>query len=143
MRGVSGMLVGAPLAYELGKPIVIVRKSDGSHSGHSVEGPTCVGRYAIIDDLVDSGDTLREIVAKVKEHDADARCVSVMLYAHWVSIQWEPDAARARAKVTDALRTPDMHAVIMHAGSMARITTAKLEMKARRRRQDRERAEGL
>lgn len=138
VRGVSGMLVGAPLAYATGKPILVVRKDDGSHSSNRVEGPTFAGTYVIIDDLVDSGDTLREIVVRVKDHDPAARCASVMLYAHYTSITCASSRPRALERVREALDDDRAHIVIMHADAMCRIATRKLESQARARQRDRE-----
>lgn len=61
VRGVSGMVIGSPVAYKLKVPLVIVRKADGNHSGQSVEGYSKFTGYVIIDDLVASGDTIQTI----------------------------------------------------------------------------------
>jgi len=70
-RGVSGMLVAVPLSIMMGKPLIIVRKekSDNwkertTHSKYDIEFGimgTAV-TYIIVDDLIDTGDTIRAII---------------------------------------------------------------------------------
>lgn len=79
--GVSGALVGAPVALRLGKyPIVVRKPSDGSHSQYEVEGVTGEFRYAIVDDFIASGSTIRRIIDQVKMHREQAECVAVFLW---------------------------------------------------------------
>jgi adenine/guanine phosphoribosyltransferase-like PRPP-binding protein len=63
--GVSGIMFGSPLALMMNKNIAVVRKtSDKRHSTHKVE-LSCtlseVGRFIVVDDLIDSGKTLKKI----------------------------------------------------------------------------------
>jgi adenine/guanine phosphoribosyltransferase-like PRPP-binding protein len=59
--GLSGALVAPLLAREFGKTFLIVRKdSDGSHSGNLCEGELG-GSWVFVDDLIDSGSTLRRV----------------------------------------------------------------------------------
>ena len=80
VRGVSGMLVGSPVAYRMKLPLVVVRKSDGNHSGQSVEGYTYVKNYVVIDDFVSSGDTINEIRAKMQGYNS-AKMTGLVVYA--------------------------------------------------------------
>lgn len=97
--GVSGMLIGVPVADKLGKPLIVVRKGDVSHSGLRVEG-SLEGRYIIIDDLVCTGSTILTIVSSIKtQHNQYAECVGIYLYwgrvysTNWAAIEIMGDEA--------------------------------------------------
>lgn len=80
-RGVSGCLFGIPLAHKLGKNMIVVRKGENNHSGRLCEGHSGVKRYIIVDDLVDTGKTVRYIVGAVKAFaDKPAVCIGVFCY---------------------------------------------------------------
>lgn len=81
VTGVSGQMFGGPLAYTLKKPIIVVRKKkDNSHSLHSLEGVIYCKRYFIVDDLIDTGKTIKNILGKMKEQRPLAECCGVYLY---------------------------------------------------------------
>lgn len=91
VRGISGVLLGSPLAIKLNKNLCVVRKSDGSHSSNKIEsGLTCQGRYLIVDDLIETGATVKAIVSGIKENDYDnkyfgdkqSRCVGIYLFRY-------------------------------------------------------------
>jgi orotate phosphoribosyltransferase len=69
VSGMSGVVVGAPAALRLHKPLVIVRKDDdsnGHHAGGSFIGFDSVkGRYVIVDDFTSSGRTLEYIINRI------------------------------------------------------------------------------
>lgn len=70
VRGLSGTLVGLPLALRLKVHFAFVRKgNDTSHSLSGIEGPRELGRFVIIDDFVSSGGTLGAIMKAVEDHD--------------------------------------------------------------------------
>jgi adenine/guanine phosphoribosyltransferase-like PRPP-binding protein len=63
--GVSGIMFASPLALMMNKNIAVVRKaSDKRHSKHKIE-LSCdmdhIGRYIVVDDMIDSGKTLKRI----------------------------------------------------------------------------------
>jgi hypoxanthine phosphoribosyltransferase len=64
-RGVSGLLVGPSVAIALGVPFIVVRKEgENSHASFNIERGLPIGLvndYIIIDDLISSGDTVKEI----------------------------------------------------------------------------------
>ena len=64
VRGVSGLVFGAPLAYVMDKHLTVVRKKDGSHSCYAVEGylPGPLERWVIVDDLISTGATIEYIL---------------------------------------------------------------------------------
>lgn len=94
VTGVSGALVGMPIAMALGKRLVVVRKKRGEearHSYHDVEGLfardsseedfTMVydqWRIAIVDDLIDAGDTIDRMWTQLT--NCNQKVVSVFLY---------------------------------------------------------------
>ena len=82
-RGMSGALPAIPLALRLKKEFIFVRKDfevgTGSHSYRQVEGHKTVERYVIIDDLICSGKTLKEIVKHIHTFAPKAKCIGVFL----------------------------------------------------------------
>jgi adenine/guanine phosphoribosyltransferase-like PRPP-binding protein len=64
VTGVSGILVGAPVALALGKPIVIVRKPyDDHHNSESVVNQHRAGkRYLFLDDFIGLGRTRERVI---------------------------------------------------------------------------------
>jgi adenine/guanine phosphoribosyltransferase-like PRPP-binding protein len=88
VRGISGAVMGGIVSSITGIPLVIVRK-EKSHSGYDVEyddylldeeKPT---NYVIIDDLINSGDTMKEIVKAIKSktHFEKANLKKIYLYS--------------------------------------------------------------
>lgn len=76
-RGVSGALIAPIVADKLGKGLVIVRKKkENSHSYQETEGYVRSEKYIIIDDIMDSGTTIKEIVKNLS-----SKCVGCFLYA--------------------------------------------------------------
>jgi adenine/guanine phosphoribosyltransferase-like PRPP-binding protein len=80
--GVSGMLFLPALSNRLKVPFAIVRKDDSSHSSREVEfsSSKLVLDYIIIDDLIDSGDTVRNIQEKMSEFCLSSKARAVFLY---------------------------------------------------------------
>lgn len=85
--GLSGALVVPTLARELDKHWAIVRKEDGSHSDNMIEG--AVGRrWLFVDDFVDSGATVRRVIATMTDeldyymrtHGFVTACVGIWEY---------------------------------------------------------------
>lgn len=74
--GMSGCLIGPPVAMALGKEVIMVRKPDTStHSGYEVEGDYNAKRYIIIDDFRQTGETENRIVHAIKRDIPDAEYV--------------------------------------------------------------------
>jgi adenine/guanine phosphoribosyltransferase-like PRPP-binding protein len=68
MRGISGCIPGSILAYKLNKSIAIIRKPksvESTHSRYETEGNRDCRTYLIVDDLVDTGQTIRDIILKM------------------------------------------------------------------------------
>jgi adenine/guanine phosphoribosyltransferase-like PRPP-binding protein len=80
-RGMSGALVVPEVAAKINKPMLMIRKSDGHHSSWSVEGNTNLKSYIIIDDLIASGATVKNILEGV-EGSANyvTDCKAIFLY---------------------------------------------------------------
>jgi orotate phosphoribosyltransferase len=79
-RGMSGAMIVPAIAHKLGVKMLMVRKEDGSHAWHKVEGDP-VKQYIIIDDFIETGDTINEIIKQIKNNVArDIQCVGVYLY---------------------------------------------------------------
>ena len=82
IRGMSGALVGSIIAARLNKPLIVVRKQDGNHSGRRVEGIKNAKDYIILDDLISTGDTADIIKDEVKNFNG-AKLVGIVLYNGW------------------------------------------------------------
>jgi len=107
-RGYSGALIASLVASSLSKPLTLIRKrGDRSHStyGHShgeyVEYDNsmtdvffCEGRYIIIDDFIDTGETLLKIKKAIdKESVNRVVCVGVFLYNNGSSTSFKQNCA--------------------------------------------------
>jgi len=86
VRGVSGVIVGAPVAVLLGKPLIIVRKDDelshAHNNAHRVSNGRFAGRrYLILDDFTITGATIQEIEAQMTAH-TPAQAAAWYLYGN-------------------------------------------------------------
>jgi hypothetical protein len=80
VRGVSGLLIGIPIADRLDKRLCVIRKpAEGTHSHHAVEGEP-IGRYLILDDFVVSGETVKTIVETMREKFPSLACAGFYGY---------------------------------------------------------------
>lgn len=79
-RGMSGTIFAAPLAMQLKKQLLLVRKKDGSHSDYDVEGDYDIINYIIVDDFVSTGKTIKCIRDKVKKNISGSKLVGLYLY---------------------------------------------------------------
>lgn len=77
--GVSGLMVVPQIAELLNKNILIIRKNDKRYSEFRTEGVAPV-RYVVIDDLICSGTTVKNITGIIKEEYPRARCLGVYCY---------------------------------------------------------------
>ncbi len=70
--GMSGAIIAPMVAYKLNKPLIVVRKesdtsiSGNSHSSRMVEGCIFARTYLIIDDFIDTGNTIKRIIDQIK-----------------------------------------------------------------------------
>jgi len=98
-RGMSGAAVAFPLAAMANKGLICVRKEDSSHSPYLVEGlvGNDIKRYVIVDDFINSGNTLRNIKQSINEEYSDKtlvpECVAIVFYK-----EYNPDYAKYKAK---------------------------------------------
>lgn len=77
-RGMSGCLVAPWVAAKLKKHMLMVRKGK-SHSTNLVEGELTVDSYIILDDFMDSGNTVKQIVNRIAM-TRDAKMVGACFY---------------------------------------------------------------
>lgn len=73
VRGVSGVIVGAPVSILMGKPLIIVRKDDELSHAHNnarrvSNGRLAGRRYLVLDDFIITGATIREIEDQMTAH---------------------------------------------------------------------------
>lgn len=85
VRGVSGLILGMPVADKLKKNIIIVRTHKGAHTQEMIEG-TKDGRYIIVDDFISTGKTVWVIVNSIKySFCPEAECVGFINHdAEWL-----------------------------------------------------------
>lgn len=79
--GMSGSAMAYPLSYLMQKHTVCVRKPEiEAHSWAKTEGVFDFDTYIIVDDLIDSGKTMRLITSSMQLHAAQAKCVGIYLF---------------------------------------------------------------
>lgn len=81
--GISGTLLLIPVSLKSGIRCGVVRKQNsGSHSGRKIETGTYddIGRYVIIDDFVESGETVERIIKTITKIHPQSECVGIILY---------------------------------------------------------------
>lgn len=98
-RGMSGALVAPSIAAKLEKDVILVRKQGASHSSRICEGRVNAKRYVIIDDFVEYGTTVLNIISEIKKWQEQyqhtmswldetakdfplATCVGMVFYLH-------------------------------------------------------------
>lgn len=81
VRGFSATSIGSMVAYLLEKPLCYIRKEEEScNSCNRVEYDQSIGKFLIIDDLVCSGNTVKQIIEQALKKDYKAECIGVALY---------------------------------------------------------------
>ncbi len=90
--GLSGNLLGSVLSHQMGIPHIVIRKSceiKATHHGYSVTGIT-KGRVLLIDDLIDTGGTIRHMIDRLTTS---------------IDKNWEGDVIERELKVVGVLLT--------------------------------------
>ena len=85
-RGVSGALIAPIVAYKLGVPVVPVRKGENSHSSNLIELVGDYVHYLVVDDLISSGDTMREILTVCNRHSMHCRGIVLWNENEWAQV---------------------------------------------------------
>src|SRR4051812_35560320 len=81
VTGVSGLIIGAPLANLLEKDLLVIRKSiDGTHSSELVEGWGRNQKILLVDDMVAEGHTLQRMREMINDRCDNPEIVGVYLY---------------------------------------------------------------
>mgnify|MGYP000945606000 CR=1 FL=1 len=83
VAGISGMTIGGPVALRLKKNLIVVRKGEHSHSSELVEGVPINDKpfqYIIVDDCVDTGETVFNIYNGIHTVNKNATPLSVIEY---------------------------------------------------------------
>lgn len=73
VQGTSGLMIGAPVALILGKPLVIIREDRDMRCHHNkrVENAENMGRRVLfLDDQISTGATLKHVQSQVAHRDA-------------------------------------------------------------------------
>jgi adenine/guanine phosphoribosyltransferase-like PRPP-binding protein len=86
--GTSGAAMAFILSYKLGLHLMCVRKKTDTSHFHEyyrkrfhVEGNLDSQRYLIVDDFMDTGTTIENIIDAVKSEAPQALCMSILFYA--------------------------------------------------------------
>lgn len=87
-RGQSGAAMAYPLSAQLNIPLICVRKPKENSHGFNVEGSSrSIRRYVIIDDFMESGETIKAILAAIDKEEQwrnpgehTTKCVGIILY---------------------------------------------------------------
>lgn len=77
--GTSGMLVVPQIAELLKKNIIVIRKNLDCYSDFIIEGPS-TKQYIIIDDLICSGKTVKNIIKAIKTETPRSKCMGIYSY---------------------------------------------------------------
>lgn len=81
VRGNSGLLLGSPLAIKMKKDLLIIRKdSERSHSGNKVEGWGFRQKILIVDDFIETGNTIDDIYESIAETCDSYKIRGILLY---------------------------------------------------------------
>jgi orotate phosphoribosyltransferase len=77
-RGTSGLLVAPIVAQKMHKELIVVRKSDGNHSGKLLEGFKKARNFIIIDDFICTGNTVNAMLEAMHQNQPMAKCVAIV-----------------------------------------------------------------
>lgn len=80
VQGVSGLIVGSPLAMALDKKIMVIRKQGDKTHCLDVMGFGKNQKILMVDDCVETGTTLINMVTKIKSHCFNPTFVGLFLY---------------------------------------------------------------
>lgn len=86
--GISGTLIGPPVAIKLGKPFLLVRKpGHDSHSQWMVEGDYAAKSYIILDEFSETGKTKKLIRNSIEAVMPSAK------YKGFLGVKWLTEAS--------------------------------------------------
>jgi hypothetical protein len=93
-RGSSGAAVAFPLSLLVDKPLIQIRKNTGHHAKSLYEGVYGIKSYVIVDDFMESGETIVSVVKQVEKfHRTDnylpPKCNGVIFYNGYKEMQVE------------------------------------------------------
>lgn len=79
-RGTSGLLVAPIVAQKMKKELIVVRKSDGNHSGKPLEGFNQPRKFIIVDDFICTGSTVNAMLEVMHQKHPTAKCVGIFCW---------------------------------------------------------------
>lgn len=82
--GMSGALIAPPVALAVGKPFILVRKDDNTHSGWNVEGDYAAKTFIVVDDFTETGKTIKNIRSEIRRVMPSAKYLG-FLGAKWLT----------------------------------------------------------
>lgn len=91
VTGISGLVIGSILSYKINKNLCVVRKNRKTHSLLKVEsGRDIIDSYLIIDDIMDSGKTVRSIIKELRNAERISglkRCIGGIFYDQEIKLK--------------------------------------------------------
>jgi orotate phosphoribosyltransferase len=79
--GYSGVLIAPHVVLAVNKELIIVRKSAQNTHGMLVEQHNIRGKdYIILDDFIQTGDTVRRIIEILQKEKPHLKCVGIVAY---------------------------------------------------------------
>lgn len=88
--GSSGAGLAFPLSYFLKVPLIHVRKKDKNHYGEAIEGTISSKRYLIVDDFIESGNSIRRIIKSINSnYEHQAIPVGIFLYDSYTRMDFD------------------------------------------------------
>ena len=106
--GNSGVVLGGALSFATGLPLIVVRKErdDVGHGYQTTGYRRDGGSYAIVDDIIVSGRTVRHILRQVREFAPTMTCASILLYEVMRYASWNPSTGQYDPSFEDAAYRP-------------------------------------
>jgi len=85
--GTSGAAAAYPLSFILHKPLICIRKDRKNHMGDNYEGAAGIKNYIIVDDFIDSGTTISNVLNITQARNVNAKPLAIFLYKKYYSLK--------------------------------------------------------
>lgn len=79
--GSSGAALAYPMSFLMKMPLIHVRKGTSHYGFGKIEGTISSKRYVIIDDFIESGNSIRRIVKSITDELERPKPVAIVLYS--------------------------------------------------------------
>lgn len=90
-KGMSGAILGPNIAMKFKKHMIMVRSPGSScHSKFPVEGYDKAKNYIIVDDFIESGDTVCQIILAIENFAPQAKCLGILIVSDYDNSEFLP-----------------------------------------------------